>query len=108
MKNRMLRIAGATILGCSALIALFFAYIHFTHSEPKYTLREALWVSDREMKNFYPPFSRESQDIIKVLEEIRFDPDKKAYDNYVLYRMGLTTSDVSTEKVLIMGFKPPK
>ena len=108
MKKRILRITGASLLGFTVFIVSFITYSHLTHSEPKYTLREALWVSDRDMKHFYPPFSMESQNIIKILEETMFDTDKKAYNGYVLYRVGFTTNDKPIESILIFDFQPPK
>ncbi len=108
MMKRILRVAGASLLGFVFFIALFITYRHNKPTEPKYTLREALWISDRDMTHYYPPLSKESLGIAMRLEEVMVDPHKKAYDEYVLYRMGLTTSDEPTEKVLIIGFKPPK
>jgi hypothetical protein len=108
MKIQILRIAGASLLGLVGFILLYTTYWHFHPPEPKYTLREALWVSDRDMTHFHPPFSAESLKIIEILEGIRFDPDKKAYSDYVLYRTGFTTKDPADEPILILGFRPPK
>jgi hypothetical protein len=76
--------------------------------ERPYTLREALWVSDRDMKHFYPPHSPQSKAIISVIESAFFDVDKKEYNGYLLYRMGFTTSDDPSEPLLIQNFQPPK
>lgn len=109
MKSRIIRIVAASILGLVVFIVAFAAYHYFTDTEPRYTLREALWVSDRDMKHFYPPYSPQAQSIVGIIKkESVIDPDKKAYNDYVLYRMGLSTKDKPAESLLILGFRPPK
>jgi hypothetical protein len=108
MKKRIIRMAGVSMLGLAVFISTFILYRHFTHTESKYTLREALWTSDTDMKHFYPPYSPQSQAIVEVFKQAAMETDKKSYQEYVLYRMGLTTSDEPTKSLLIIGFQPPK
>jgi len=61
------------------------------------------------MKHFYPPYSPQAQNIIAIFENRAvIQTNKKAYDEYVLYRMGLTAIDKPNESLLILGFQPSK
>ncbi len=107
--KKILRIAVVSILGLIVILTPFTIYGYFTGSEPKYTIREALWVSDRDMKHFYPPYSPQAQNIIAIFENRAvIQTNKKAYNEYVLYRMGLTAIDEPNESLLILGFQPSK
>lgn len=103
----MLRIARLALVGFLFALALYAAYARYPRSTPTYTLREALWVSDRDMKSFHPPLSPESLFIVDLLKTRGFPTDTKEYQSYVLYRGGLSTSDPPEKSLLILGFQPP-
>lgn len=106
--KKILRVAVTSILGLIVILTPFTIYHYVTRSEPKYTLSEALWVTDRDMKRFYPPHSPQSQAIIGVIKQAAVNTEQKEYNEYVLYRMGLSTKDEPTKSLLILGFQPPK
>jgi hypothetical protein len=110
MRARFKRITLASLVGVAVYLGIFSAYRYLTYaaSPYPYSLREALWVTDREMNQFYPPHSAESEAILATLEKEGVETNKKAYLEHVLYRMGLTTKDEPTEKLLILGFQPPQ
>jgi len=61
------------------------------------------------MKHLYPPYSPQAQNIIAIFENRAvIQTNKKAYNEYVLYRMGLTAIDEPNESLLILGFQPSK
>jgi len=107
LKARILRVARISLVGFLFAVVLSVAYVRLVQPGPPYTLREALWVSDRDMQTFHPPFSPESQSIIEILKEKGFAADKKEYHSYVLYRGGLSTTDAPGKTLLIFGFQPP-
>jgi len=89
-----------------AIVSGAFIYQHLS-SQPQMTLEEALWVTDKEMKNYYPPKSPQSQKIVELLIPKYLDEDIK-YEKYVLYRQGLTDTDMSREPlVMSYDFQPP-
>ena len=85
-----------------------FIYSHH-REQPHLTLRDALWVTDKDMKVFHPPHSRESKYIVDYLEDNSYihSLEHKTYSGPILYRQGLTTSDKPTEPLFIYGFTPP-
>jgi len=106
-KARIVRVARISLVGFLFAVVLSLAYVRLAQRGPEYTLREALWVSDRDMKTFHPPLSPESQSIIEILKDKGFATDKKEYQTYVLYRGGLSTNDAPGKTLLIFGFQPP-
>jgi hypothetical protein len=70
------------------------------------TLSEALWVTERDFSQFYPPGSTESQSIAQALIRQTGSFAERRFDSFVLYRLGLTDTDPGSEPLLVVGFDP--
>lgn len=70
-------------------------------------LGQALWVSDWEMKTFYAPGTPTQKTVIKQLEN-SLKSSEFMVDDYILYRMGGSTSKDSNEGILLHGFDPSR
>ncbi len=80
------------------LVSLSLIVMKFKTSK-RWTIEQALWVTDKEMKNFYGPGTPQQQAIVDLLgADLEFSEP-------VLYRMGCKGSDTN-EGLIMLGFDP--